>query len=120
MSITCFIRYQIDPFQREAFKQYADAWGRVIPRCGGHLLGYFLPWEGSNDIAWGLICFDSLAAYETYRTRLRHDPEGQANFDFAQTRRFIMREQRSFLETVESTIGLPSTLIGAVSGVIGS
>ncbi len=89
--ITCFIRYQIDPFQREAFKQYAEVWGRVIPRCGGHLIGYFLPYEGTNDIAWGLIGFDSLAAYEAYRLRLRADDEGRANFAFAQERKLIVR-----------------------------
>ena len=64
MTITCFIRYRIDPFQREAFKEYAENWGRIIPRCGGQLIGYFVPHEGTNDIAWGLIAFDSLAAYE--------------------------------------------------------
>src|SRR5688572_30484688 len=69
--ITCFIRYQIDPFQRAAFETYADNWGRIIPRCGGHLVGYFLPHEGTNDVAWGLISFESLAAYEAYRTRLK-------------------------------------------------
>jgi hypothetical protein len=37
MTITCIIRYQIDPFQREEFKEYAEAWGRIIPRCGGYL-----------------------------------------------------------------------------------
>ena len=71
MTITCFIRYQIDPFQREAFREYAEYWGRIIPRCGGDLVGYFLPHEGTNDIAWGLIAFDSLAAYEAYRARLQ-------------------------------------------------
>jgi hypothetical protein len=104
MSITCFIRYQIDPFQREQFKQYAENWGRIIPRCGGNLLGYFLPHEGSNDIAWGLIGFDSLAAYESYRTRLKNDEEGRANFKLAQQQRFILREERSFLEGVEGTM----------------
>jgi hypothetical protein len=106
MTITCFIRYQIDPFQREAFREYAENWGRIIPRCGGHLLGYFLPHEGSNDIAWGLIAFPSLAAYEAYRTRLKSDPEGRANFALAQDKRFILREERSFLEAVEGTLGL--------------
>ncbi|HPR05476.1 MAG TPA: NIPSNAP family protein [Denitromonas sp.] len=101
--ITCFIRYQIDPFQREAFKTYAENWGRIIPRCGGHLLGYFLPHEGSNDIAWGLIGFDNLAAYERYRARLRDDAEGRANFAFAQDTRFILREERSFVDTVDGT-----------------
>jgi hypothetical protein len=109
MTLTCFIRYQIDPFQREAFKRYAQNWGRIIPRCGGQLLGYFLPHEGSNDIAWGLIAFESLAAYEGYRARLRADPEGQANFELAQTQRFILREERSFVEVVDGTLGLPST-----------
>ncbi|WP_252274329.1 NIPSNAP family protein [Pseudomonas subflava] len=106
MPITCFIRYQIDPFQREAFHEYAENWGRIIPRCGGHLLGYFLPHEGSNDIAWGLIAFPSLAAYEAYRTRLKSDAEGHANFAMAQDKRFILREERSFLEVVEGTLGV--------------
>ena len=103
MSITCFIRYQIDPFQRTAFRRYAQTWGRVIPRCGGQLVGYFLPHEGSNDIAWGLIGFDSLAAYERYRVTLKADAEGQQNFRMAQRQRFILREERSWLEDVPAT-----------------
>jgi hypothetical protein len=100
MTITCFIRYEIDPFQREAFKTYAEAWGRIIPRCGGHLLGYFLPHEGSNVEAWGLIAFASLADYEAYRQRLQADDEGRANFAFAQRERFIVRAERRFTEVV--------------------
>jgi hypothetical protein len=110
MKITCFIRYQIDPFQRDEFKKYAENWGRIIPRCGGHLVGYFLPYEGTNDVAWGLIAFDSLASYETYRARLRSDPEARENFLLAQTKRFILREERSFVEAVDGTFSLPSTL----------
>jgi hypothetical protein len=102
--ITVFIRYQLDPFQRDAFAQYADAWSKVIPRCGGDLIGYFLPHEGTNDIAFALISFESLAAYESYRKRLRADPDGKANFDFAQAKRFILREERTFLEAVPSTL----------------
>jgi NIPSNAP len=98
MGITCLIRYQIDPFKRAAFKTYAENWGRIIPRCGGRLLGYFLPHEGTNDIAWGLISFTSLADYETYRARLKLDEEGKQNFDWAQAERFILREERTFLE----------------------
>lgn len=107
MPFTCFIRYQIDPFQREAFRRYAENWGRIIPRCGGHLVGYFLPHEGTNDIAWGLIRFDSLAAYEAYRAGLRADPDGGANFRMAQEMRFILREERTFLEDVAGTIDRP-------------
>jgi NIPSNAP len=104
MTITCFIRYQIDPFQRAAFARYAQAWGRIIPRCGGHLVGYFLPHEGTNDIAWGLIAFDSMAAYERYRATLRADEEGRANFEMAQAMRFILREERTWLEAVDGTL----------------
>jgi hypothetical protein len=110
MTITCFIRYQIDPFQREAFKMYAENWGRIIPRCGGHLIGYFLPHEGTNDIGWGLIAFDSLAAYESYKARLKLDPEARENFALAQTKRFILREERNFVQVVDGTFGIPSKL----------
>ena len=103
MAITCFIRYEIDPFQREAFREYAQTWGRIIPRCGGNLLGYFLPHEGTNNVGWGLIGFESLAAYEAYRAKLRTDADSRANFAFAQSRRFIVREERTFLEDVDGT-----------------
>jgi hypothetical protein len=106
MTITCVIRYQIDPFQRDAFKVYAENWGRIIPRCGGHLIGYFLPHEGTNDVAWGLIAFDSLAAYEAYRTRLKADPDARANLTLAQTKRLILREERNFVEAVDGTLGV--------------
>lgn len=110
MMITCFIRYQIDPFQREGFRKYAENWGRIIPRCGGHLIGYFLPHEGTNDVAWGLIAFDSLASYEAYKTCLKSDPEARDNFAWAQAQRFILREERNFVEVVDGTFNLPSTL----------
>lgn len=103
MRVTCFIRYEIDPFQRDAFREYADNWARIIPRCGGDLIGYFLPHEGTNNVAWGLIAFSSLAAYEVYRAKLKSDPEGRSNFAFAREKRLILREERTFLETVEST-----------------
>ena len=108
MTVTCFIRYEIDPFQRDAFREYAENWTRIIPRCGGDLVGYFLPHEGTNDVAWGLIACGSLAAYEAYRSRLKADPEARANFAFAQSRRLILREQRTFLETVDGTFRIPA------------
>jgi hypothetical protein len=108
MTIMCVIRYQIDPFQREAFKKYAENWGRIIPRCGGHLVGYFLPHEGTNDIAWGLIAFESLCAYDAYRARLRLDSEGRENFAASQAKRFILREERNFVEIVDGTFGIPA------------
>jgi hypothetical protein len=108
--MTCVIRYQIDPFQRDVFKKYAENWGRIIPRCGGHLVGYFLPHEGTNDVAWGLIAFESLAAYEAYRTRLKSDADALGNFAMAQSKRLILREERNFVEVVDGTFGIPSAL----------
>jgi len=102
MAVTCFIRYEIDPFQRDAFRQYAENWNRIIPRLGGRLLGYFLPLEGTNYEAWGLVGFDSLAEYESYRARLREEAEAKDNFAFAQQQRFILREERTFLSKVTS------------------
>ena len=105
MTITCFIRYEIDPFQLDAFREYANNWRHIIPRCGGDLVGYFLPHEGTNNVAWGLIAFESLAAYEVYRARLKADAEGRSNFAFAQEKRLILREERTFLESLGG--GLP-------------
>ena len=100
MSITCCIRYVIDPFQRDAFEAYARNWLTIIPACGGDLLGYFLPHEGTNNVALAMIGFESLAAYEAYRARLKSDPAGAANFALAQEQRFILSEERSFLTPV--------------------
>ena len=100
MTITCCIRYVLDPFQLDAFEQYARRWAEIIPRCGGDLLGYFMPHEGTNNIAHALISFESLAAYEAYRTRLKSDPEGSANFRFAQEKRFILSEERTWLRAL--------------------
>src|SRR5262245_42545160 len=100
MAVTCCIRYVLDPFQRHAFREYAKRWKTIIPKCGGDLLGYFMPHEGTNNIALALISFESLAAYEAYRTRLKADPEGAANFRFAEEGRFILSEERTFLRPV--------------------
>ena len=100
MSIVCCIRYVIDPFQRDAFEAYARTWLTIIPACGGDCLGYFLPHEGTNNIAHAMIAFASLASYETYRARLRTDPAAMANFGDARDRRFILSEERTFLKPV--------------------
>ena len=94
------IRYEIDPAQKDAFREYAVNWLRIIPKCGGDLVGYFLPHEGTNYEAWGLVAFDSLASYEAYRRRLKADPEAVENFASAQRKRFILKEERTFVEQV--------------------
>lgn len=104
MTITVFIRYRIDPFKRAAFEAYARRWLQIIPACGGDLIGYWMPHEGTNDVAYGLISFDSLASYEAYRARLRADPDGMANFSFAEQERLILGEERSFLRQVQPAL----------------
>jgi hypothetical protein len=98
--ITCFIRYEIDPFKENDFATYARNWGQVIPRCGADLIGYFGPHEGSKTTAYGLYNIESLAAYEAYRARLAANPLGQENYEFAMRQRFLLREDRIFLKNV--------------------
>lgn len=101
MSITVFIRYDVDPHRVDEFESYARRWLDIIPRCGGELVGYWLPHEGTNHVAFGLISFADLAAYEAYRARLRSDPDGAANFAGAREGRFIRSEERTFLRPVQ-------------------
>ena len=101
MTLTVFIEYQIDPAKREAFERYAQRWLTIIPACGGNLGGYWLPHEGTNNIAYGLVSFESLAAYETYRTRIKADPDGITNFAQAEKQQLILAERRTFLRQVE-------------------
>jgi hypothetical protein len=100
--LTCFIRYQIDPFRLDAFEHYARGWNDAIPRCGADLIGYFAPHEGSATTAYAIYDIESLAAYEAYRARLRDDPAGRENFAFARSGNFIRREDRIFLRKVTS------------------
>ena len=100
MAVTVFIRYQLDPFKRAMFEQYARRWLGIIPRCGGDLRGYWMPHEGTNNIAFALISFENLAAYENYRARLRGDVEAMENFNFAEANKFILAEERTFLRKV--------------------
>ena len=98
--ITCFIRYELDPYKITAFEDYARNWGQAIPRCGAELVGYFAPHEGSATTAYGVYNIEDLAAYEAYRARLRADPLGRDNYDFSQREQFIRREDRLFLRNV--------------------
>jgi hypothetical protein len=100
MTITVFIRYRLDPYKRDGFEDYARRWLKIIPKCGGTVVGYWMPHEGTDNIAYGLISFESLAAYEAYRARLKADAEGAANFALAQKERFIVSEERTFLRQV--------------------
>lgn len=98
MSITCVIRYQIEPTGKQAFEQYSRNWGEVIPQCGADLIGYYVPHEGCATTAYGIYNVDSLAAYERYRAALASHPLGRANYEFAMREKFIRSEQRIFLK----------------------
>jgi hypothetical protein len=98
MMITCLIRYELDPYKRAAFERYARTWGEAIPRCGADLIGYFAPHEGSATVGYGVYSIESLAAYEAYRARLADHPLGRENYEFAQRERFVLREDRLFLQ----------------------
>jgi hypothetical protein len=103
--ITCFIRYEIDPFKKAQFQDYARNWGQAIPRCGAALIGYYAPHEGSATTAYGVYNIESLAAYEAYRARLAADPLGRKNYEFAQREKFILREDRIFLQLASEPHG---------------
>lgn len=96
--ITCFIKYEIAPYQRGEFEQYARNWGQAIPDYGADLIGYFAPHEGSSTTAYGVYNLPSLADYEAYRARLAAHPLGRENYEFAQDKKFIRREDRIFLK----------------------
>ena len=105
--ITCFITYEIDPFQKAAFEHYAQQWGQAIPRCGADLIGYFAPHEGSATTAFGVYTLPNLAAYEQYKAKLAEDPIGRANYAFAQREQFIRREDRIFLKLASAPHAAP-------------
>ena len=103
--ITCFIRYEIDPYKVDAFEEYARNWSQAIPRCGADLMAYFAPHEGSATSAYGVYNVKDLAAYEAYRARLTDDPLGRENYAFSRRERFILREDRLFLRKVSAPHG---------------
>lgn len=106
--LTCVIRYQIDPTQKDNFATYAQNWGQAIPRNGADLIGYYAPHEGSSTLAYGIYNVPSLAAYEAYRARLANDPLGKENYAFAQEKKFILREDRTFLRLASAPHGVPA------------
>ena len=98
--ITCCIQYTLDPSKVALFEQYAARWPPIIERCGGELLGYYLPKEGANNFALALIDFPSLADYEIYRERLAADADAKQNVADSNESGCILVESRSFLRRV--------------------
>ena len=114
--ITCFIRYEIDPFKVDAFEQYAKSWGQAIPKAGADLIGYYAPHEGSATVAYGVYNIESLAAYETYRARLKESQAGRENYAFAKREGFIRREDRLFLRLVSGPHATAASVVGSSRG----
>ena len=102
MTITCFIRYEIDPFRARRFRGIRPQLGPGHPALGGDLIGYFAPHEGSLTTAYAAYNIDSLAEYEAYRARLAADPAGRETIEFARREQFIRREDRIFLKQVSA------------------
>lgn len=98
--LTCCIQYTLDPFEIAAFERYATTWPPIIERCGGTLVGYYLPKEGANNFALALIDFPTLADYERYRAQLAEDSDARENVAHAARSRCILVESRSFLRRV--------------------
>ena len=98
--ITCYLEYQIDPYKRAEFREYAEMWLPLIKKFGGIHHGYFLPKESASDLAVALFSFESLAHYEQYRVNSKEDPECQAASKFANESRCIIRLNRQFLDPI--------------------
>jgi hypothetical protein len=100
--ITLCIRYTLDASKREEFARYARGLKSIIPRCGGDLVGYWLPtkFAGPTNIAAAMINFPSLAAYEQYRERLGQDPDNVEHVRRAEETGCILVEDRTVMEPV--------------------
>jgi hypothetical protein len=95
--ITCCVRYEIDPYQVEAFEAFARRWIELVRRHGGTHHGYFLPSEGASDVALALFSFPSLAEYERYRERFGVDPEFIEADRIRDETRCVVRYERTFM-----------------------
>ncbi len=100
--LTLVIRYRIDHHKLHDFDAYARALADPIRRCGGTLVGYFLPtrFAGRTDEALALIAFADLAAYERYRHALASDPGAVDCLERVERSGCIVREERAILQQV--------------------
>ena len=98
--VTCYLRYVIDPYKLAEFEKYGKMWIPLVNKLGGTHHGYFLPHEGTNNVAIALFSFSSLPAYEEYRIKMAQDPECKEAFNYAEQSRCIMSYERSFMKPV--------------------
>lgn len=100
--ITCFIQYTIDPSKIKEFEIYGSKWIKLVNEYEGQHLGYFLPHEGRNNIAYALFNFPSLAAYEDYRTQSMNNPACIEAYAYAEETGCIISYDRTFLRPLTS------------------
>jgi len=98
--ITCYLKYVIDPYKLVEFEHYAKLWIPLVDRMGGVHHGYFMPHEGSNNIAYALFSFESLSKYEEYRNEIHTDEECQVALAYAKETGCIFSFERSFMRPV--------------------
>ena len=98
--VTCYLRYIIDPDKLTEFEHYGKLWIPLVERFGGTHHGYFLPSEGSNNVALALFTFADLATYEEYRNRSFEDPQCKAAFKYAEDSKCIVSYERSFFRPI--------------------
>ena len=98
--VTCYLRYIIDPFKLEEFEHYGKLWIPLVAKFGGNHHGYFMPSEGTSNVALALFTFPSLVLYEEYRAKSFQDPQCQAAFKYAEETRCIISYERSFFRPV--------------------
>ncbi|BBO92802.1 NIPSNAP family protein [Desulfosarcina ovata] len=96
--ITCYLRYEIDPYKIDQFEEYAKMWIPLVNKFEGTHHGYWLPYEGANNIAIALFSFQSLKAYEEYRMKIAQDGDCQKAFKFKEETRCIKSIERSFMK----------------------
>ena len=100
--ITLSIRYTLAASKLADFAAYAEALQKPLARCGGSLVGYYLPTKlaGPTNVALALIDFPSLAAYEQYRERLAVDPDATDCLRRVESAGAILIEDRAILRRV--------------------
>lgn len=98
--VTCFISYVIDPQKIDAFEEFGRRWIRLVNEAGGTHHGYFLPYEGADNIAYALFSFESLARYEEYRKLFATNDEFKAANQFKYDTGCVVNHARTFMRPV--------------------
>ena len=98
--ITCYLKYTLDPFKIKEFEHYGKLWIPLVEKFGGTHHGYFMPHEGSSDVALALFSFPSLADYEMYRTKSMDDLECQEAMNYYKETKCFLRFERTFMRPV--------------------